>query len=202
MNSLEKRVIDLSYKHRLSHIGSCITALPIIHNIYALKEKKDVFVLSNGHAGLALYVVLEEHGLGDAEGLFLKHGVHPSLDVEHGISCSTGSLGHGIGMAVGMALADRARRVYVLISDGECAEGSVWEALRIASEQGLENLKVHINANGYGATDAIPMGTLSARLLQFFPVTVHRTNMDDWPYYLRGVQAHYHVLTQEEYASL
>ena len=199
MNSFERRVIDLSYKHKLSHIGSCITALPIIKNIYCVMEDRDVFVLSNGHAGLALYVVLESDGHGNAEELLLKHGVHPNLDLPHGISCSTGSLGHGIGMAAGMALADRTRRVYVLLSDGECAEGSVWEALRIASEQGLENLKVHVNANGYGATDAIPMGILAARLVQFFPVVVHRTNMDDWPYYLRGVQAHYHVLQKDEY---
>ena len=148
MLPLERRIIDLSYKHKLSHIGSCITAVHIIDEIFA--EKGDgIFVLSNGHAGLALYVVMEKYGLGDADALLTKHGIHPNTDAH--IFCSTGSLGHGIGIAVGAAMSDRSRKVYCLISDGECAEGSVWEALRIAAEQHLDNLIVHLNANGYGA---------------------------------------------------
>jgi transketolase len=199
MNSLERRVIDISYKHKTSHIGSCLTAVNIIDKIF--EEKQDApFILSAGHAGVALYAVLEKYGLGDAEELYRKHGVHPNTDVH--IACSSGSLGHGIGIAVGMALADRTRVVYCLLSDGECAEGSVWEALRIAAECHLDNLRVHVNANGYGANCEIDGNALTQRLRAFFPCTVHRTNLCEWPEYLRGLQGHYHVLQKDEYDAL
>jgi transketolase len=202
MSKLERRVIDISYAHKLSHIGSCLTAVRLIDMVFQAKKKEDIFVLSNGHAGLALYVILEKWGLGDAEELFKKHGVHPNTDLEHGIYCSSGSLGHGIGIAVGMAIADKKRDVYVMMSDGECAEGSVWESLRIAGELKLENLKVIVNANGYGATDKIDTELLDMRLQYFYPTLVQRTQLYDWPDYLQGVQAHYHILTKEEYEKI
>lgn len=201
MSKLERRVIDISYKYKLSHIGSNLTAVRLIDMIFQAKKKEDIFILSNGHAGLALYVILEKNGLGDAEELFKKHGVHPNTDLEHGIYCSSGSLGHGIGIGVGMAIADK-RDVYVMISDGECAEGSVWEALRIAGELKLENLKVIVNANGYRATDKVDTELLDMRLQYFFPSLVQKTQLYDWPDYLQGVQAHYAVLTKEEYETL
>ena len=136
---IEKRILTLSHKYKLSHVGSCLMASEIINATYKTRKPDEPFILSNGHAGLALYCVLEQWGLGDAEELFLKHGVHPNRDMKAGIWASTGSLGHGIGIAVGMALSNRKRLVYVMISDGECAEGSLWEALRVAGEQKLEN---------------------------------------------------------------
>lgn len=200
MSPLERRIIDISYQHQMSHIGSCLTAVGIIDRIFA--EKGDApFVLSNGHAGVALYAVMEKYGLGDAHALYDKHGVHPNTDTH--IACSSGSLGHGIGIAVGMALADKTRKVYCLLSDGECAEGSVFEALAVATEQNLSNLIVHVNANGYGANREIDGNALTARLMTFFrKVIVHRTNLCDWPEYLYGVQAHYHILQKEEYDAL
>jgi transketolase len=200
MRPLERRIIDISYKNKMSHIGSCITAVGIIDHIYATKRIDDIFVLSNGHAGVALYAVLEKYGLGDADALFAKHGVHPNTDTH--IACSSGSLGHGIGIAVGLALAERVRRVYCLLSDGECAEGSVWEALRIASDEKLDNLKVYLNANGYGATGPVNSTELSVRLGTFFPVEAWLTSMMGWPEYLQGIEGHYHVLTKEEYECL
>lgn len=199
MLPLERRIIDISYKNKMSHIGSCITAVGIIDHIYATKGVSDLFVLSNGHAGVALYAVLEKYHGWDAEELYAKHGVHPNTDPEHGIICSSGSLGHGIGVAVGLAIAEPKRTVHVLLSDGECAEGSVWESLQIASDLKLKNLRVYLNANGYGATDKIDAASLTARLGAFFPVEAWLTDMVGWPEYLQGVQAHYHILTDEEY---
>lgn len=198
MNALERRILDISYKKKLAHIGSCLTALPIIEEIYALKRREEPFILSSGHAGLALYVVLEKHGYGDAEQMFDKHGVHPNRDPQHGIWCSSGSLGHGIGIAVGMALADINRKVWCLVSDGECAEGSVWEALRIAREQELDNLNAYVNANGYGAYHEIDVKQLGRRLTSFFPVNMRATEQK----YLFGQQAHYHILTKEDYEKI
>ena len=144
---LKKRTIEISYEKGLSHLGSCLTAVDIIEEIYNTKKPDEKFVLSAGHSGLALYCVLEKHGGRDAEDIFDHHGVHPDRCRDCGIDCSAGSLGHGIGIAVGFALGDRSRNVYCLISDGECAEGSVWEALRISQEQNLTNLQLYVNIN-------------------------------------------------------
>jgi len=161
--------------------------------------EKDIFVLSCGHAGLALYVVLEKYLKHDAEELFEKHGVHPNRDIENGIWCSTGSLGHGLGIAVGMALADRKRKVYCLLSDGEMMEGSVWEALRIAREQRLDNLKVYLNMNGYGAYKVIDRPELIQLInANNFPIEICETHSYEFPF-LTGVGAHYHVMSTEDY---
>lgn len=202
LNKLEQRIIDLSYKYNLSHIGSCLTSVRLIDSIYQVKKPDDIFILSNGHAGLALYVILEKNGIGDAEQLFLKHGVHPNRDIEHGIYCSSGSLGHGLGIAVGMALSNRNRDVYVMVSDGELAEGSCWEALRIASENKLENLKIMCNANGYGAYGKIDVDWLDLRLQYFYPVLVQKTNTYSLPDYLQGLNAHYQTLDTAKYKEL
>lgn len=198
-NSLHKRIVDISYKHKLGHIGSCLTAVDIIDEIYQKKKPDEPFILSSGHAGLALYVVLEKHLQFDAELLFNIHGVHPNRDKY--INCSTGSLGQGLPIAVGMALADRTKDVYVLLSDGECAEGSIWEALEVVHKYDVSNLHIYVNANGWGAYDPIDSSRLKRKLMEFAPsahIEVRRTNSDQ--YGLQGQDAHYHNLTEEEYA--
>jgi len=199
MNKLERRIIDISYKLKLSHISSCLMAVGIIDEIYKVKAKDDIFILSNGHAGLALYTILEKYEGHDAEKLFIKHGVHPNRDIENGIWCSTGSLGQGLPIAVGMALANRKRNVWVLISDGECAEGSIFEALRIATENRLENMRIMLMANGMGAYGKIDIEYLRHRILTFYPMLIVETNMFKYPDFLNGQEGHYCVLTKEQY---
>jgi transketolase len=160
--NLEQRILELSKKYKLSHIGSCLTSVGIIDEIYSIKKPDEKFVLSCGHAGLALYVVLEKYLGIDAEYLLLKHGVHPNRDEV--INCSTGSLGQGLPIALGMALADRTKNVYCLISDGECAEGSVYEALNIKHRYGVYNLIVFCNYNGYGAYDRTDLFSIQRKL--------------------------------------
>lgn len=192
MKELKQRVLDVSYEHKLSHLGSCLSAVDIIDHIYSIKEPDERFVLSAGHAHLAHLVVMEKY-----EGIDLKealeHGIH--CDVKAGCDVTTGSLGMGLPIAVGMALADRSKNVYCLISDGECTEGVIWEALRIAQEQGLNNLHVYCNANGYAAYQEVDVDLLEKRLHQFFPVEVIRTNNEPF----EGLEAHYKVMTKEEY---
>ncbi|MGA1049672.1 MAG: hypothetical protein ACO3UU_16835, partial [Minisyncoccia bacterium] len=106
MNSLEKRIIDISYKEKIGHLSSNLNAVNIIDEIYQTKNKDDAFILSSGHAALALYAVLEKYHNLNAEALFHKHGVHPHRDIDNNIYCSTGSLGLGITVAVGYALAN------------------------------------------------------------------------------------------------
>lgn len=195
---LKKRVLELSYKHGLSHISSCLTSIDIIDHIYHRMTNDDRFVLSNGHAGLALYVVLEDKFGLDAEKLFLKHGTHPNRDIKNKIWVSTGSLGHGLPIAVGMALAGH--KTYCLISDGECMEGSIIEALRIAWQQHCD-LQIYINENGWGAYSRIDCPELES-LLTVYPNNIHinSTSMEDYP--IEGLQnqdGHYYKLTPEDW---
>ena len=123
IDKLNKRILDISIKHKLSHLGSCFTTLPIILEIFDKKKEGDSFVLSNGHSGLAYYVVLEHYYGIDAEMLLVKHGIHPERDLPNMIEVSTGSLGLGITIASGIALSNPSKKVYCIISDGESAEG-------------------------------------------------------------------------------
>ena len=211
--SLKRRIIEISYKNKLSHLGSCLTAVDIIEEIYQIKKPDEKFVLSSGHAGLALYVVLEKHDtpkylgdgvydfkrLLDAEKVFEHHGVHPDRCEKCHIDCSTGSLGQGLSIAAGMALADRSKNVYCLISDGECSEGSVWEALRIINDYKIYNIRVFLNYNGFGAYQKIEKYKLQDRIKGFGTFVYWRdTNVEQLPF-LKGQDAHYKIMSEEDY---
>ena len=202
MNDLEKRVIDISYKEKIGHLSSNLNAVNIIEEIYQMKKPGEPFILSSGHAALALYTVLEKYEGQNAEQLFHKHGVHPHRDLSSGIHCSTGSLGMGLTVATGYALADRTCDVYCLISDGECGEGSIWEALRFIYEAKLTNLKVFANVNGMIAYDMIDREYINTRLKAFLPdINIRNTTPPDWSF-AKGVLTHYYVLKPEDYESL
>lgn len=202
MVSLKNRIFYIAYKNKLSHLGSYLSSFDIIDQIYSKKLKDDIFILSSGHAALALYVVLEKYEGKDAEKLFEEYGGHPHRAEKDGIYCSTGSLGTGITVAVGRALANPKRKVHVLISDGECAEGSIWESLRFIKEHPVNNLEVHVNINGYAAYDKVDSEYLTNRLKSFLPnINLHYTTVNQAPF-LKGINAHYHVMSEEDYKSL
>jgi transketolase len=202
MINLKKRILDIAYKYKLSHLGSYLSSVGIIDEIYQKKNPEDIFILSSGHAALALYTVLEKYEGKDAEFLFNKHGGHPHRDENNGIYCSTGSLGLGITIAVGRALANPKRKVYVLLSDGECAEGSVWEALRFIYDQNIQNIEIYVNINGYAAYDKINIEYLSKRLNSFLPnINIRYTSVNQYSF-LKGINAHYHVMSEEDYKSI
>lgn len=212
LTELKQKIVDTSYKNKLSHLGSCLTAVGLIQAVYETKASDEKFILSAGHAHLAHSVV---QGKG-------YDGVH--CDRENGCDVSTGSLGQGLSIAVGMALSDRNKNVYCIISDGECAEGSIWEALRIASELKLTNLKVLVNANGYSAYGEVDPNSLlfafrafgwgvipakgddieemKAALRQTQPgipiIVMCYTDVEQHPA-LHGLEAHYKILSKEEY---
>lgn len=202
ISPLERRVLELSRKHRLGHLSSNLTAVGIIDAIYREKRPQDLFVLSQGHAGLALYVALEKHEGRDAEALYLKHRTHPHRAPEDGIHVSAGSLGCGITVALGLAMADRGRDVHCLISDGEAAEGSCGESLQLKGHLGLTNLHVWVNLNGYsclGAVDTIRrVAALQGADPTVLPVYTDGVYMR-FPF-LKGVQGHYHNLTDADWA--
>lgn len=201
MTDLTYRILSLSYRHKLAHIGSCLGAAPILDEIYTKRQPTDPVILSCGHAGLALYCVLEKHCGLNAEDLLNRHGVHPVKNETDQIWCSTGSLGQGLSVAVGRALADRKRDVWCLISDGECAEGVIYESLRFAGEQQLINLKVYAHCNSFGAYrpvarySAVPSVSPAIAVRQF-GVRPEGLGVP----FLADQEAHYHVMTAEDWA--
>ena len=151
------------------HIGGAFSALDIITVIYnsILKfdpekpkwEDRDRFILSAGHKVLALYVTLADAGYFDKEILWTYNSIdtrvpmHPDEKVLPGIEFPTGSLGHGLAVACGIALSARLDnkdfRVFAMLGDGECNEGSVWEAAMSASHHGMDNLIAIVDRNGF-----------------------------------------------------
>jgi len=202
MHPTERRIFEITYQERLSHLSSCLSAWPIIHEIYSRKTEDEIFILSNGHAGLALYCELEARYGIDPVMLLHKHGIHPGKDLENKLYCSTGSLGSGLPIAVGRALADRTKNVYCMISDGEAAEGSIWESLRFAHVAKLDNLKVYVNINGMSAYEHLDVEYLERRLLSFLPsINIRKSEPHDLGF-AQGLLTHYYVMKPEDYAKI
>ncbi len=200
MNPLHYRILELSYRHGLSHIGSCISCVDIIDEIYATKRDDEPFLLGNGHAGLALYVVLEKYYGLDPEAILHKHGIHATKDVAFKIWGSGGSLGQLETVAVGMALADRMKDVYLLSSDGSMQEGASWEALWMKSDMHLDNLKWIVSANGLAAYRTIDQLKLTRAIEAIdHDVQVIHTHFHKIPF-LNGLSAHYHKMTAADWA--
>jgi transketolase len=167
----------------------------ILWDIYS-KHPNDVVILSNGHAGLALYCTIEHFFGINAESLLLKHGIHPCYDPENKIYCSTGSLGCGLPIAIGYAIAGRS--THCIISDGECAEGSVWESLSFIEEHNIP-IEVCVNMNGFAAYKEVNRKQLSEKLMLFYPkIKIYLTSNDPFP---NTIGAHYTKMNKEEKVS-
>jgi transketolase len=171
LTALARRVrihaLQMTSVGRSSHIGSILSAADILAALYGAILRmvpanprwggRDRFILSKGHAGAGVYAVLAETGFFPVERLasYYQDGSDLSGHVSHkgipGVELSTGSLGHGLSVAAGMAFAakldGRSHRVFVLLSDGECDEGSNWEAILFASHHELDNLVAIIDYN-------------------------------------------------------
>jgi transketolase len=197
--SLNKTILDIAYKHKLSHLGSYFSSIDIIDEIYSKMNKDDIFILSAGHCALAHYACIQKYYGISAESLFLKHGGHPHRDEENYIYCSTGSLGLGITIALGRAISNPSRTVYVLISDGECAEGSIWESLKTIYEQNIKNIEIYVNINGYAAYMELDKEYLVNRLKTFLPsINIRYSDVEKFTF-LKGLNAHYHIMSEENY---
>jgi len=195
---LTRRLLDICYENKLHHLGSYFSCLHIIDDIYKNKNENDIFILSNGHAVVALYVVLEKYYGLDAQELLEKYGEHPKRNELDHIHCSTGSLGMGICVAAGRAVGNPDRHVYCMVSDGESNEGSVWEALRFINDHHVKNITIHVNANGWAAYDPVDTILLESRMKAFLPgVKFHHTSVDQFG--LDGLHAHYSNFSKEQY---
>jgi|TARA_B110000211_G_C14032563_1_gene532894 transketolase len=162
-NNIRRNILKLSHKAGSSHIGSCLSIVDLLTVIYnhlikirSKKNSKYELILSKGHACLALYCALYEKKILNKKTLF-SYGSNKTILMQHvshkvpGINFSTGSLGHGLPVGVGLALSsklkNRNKKIIIIISDGELNEGTTWEALLFASHHQLDNLVVVIDYN-------------------------------------------------------
>jgi transketolase len=188
---IRARLVRMSHDAKAAHLASALSCVDLLVAAYwgALKIDpkqpaaldRDRFILSKGHAAAAFYATLAERGFFPADWLsdYGKDGgrlpEQMSPGCVPGIEAATGSLGHGLPLGAGMALAARIQepsyRVVVVLSDGECNEGSVWEAALFAAAQGLENLTVMIDYNGWQATgrtdEVMPLDPLDEKWRAF-----------------------------------
>jgi transketolase len=183
--AIRRIVIEQSYRARVGHIGSALSIADLIAAVFHAQLRsdgpdRDRFVLSKGHAALALYASLNLQGRIDddtlasfcGEGSLL--GVHPEHALD-GVDFCTGSLGHGLSVAAGAALAAKRqrsdRRVFVIMSDAELNEGSVWEAAMFAAHHALDNLVLLIDLNGQQALgytkDVLDLDVVEDKLATF-----------------------------------
>lgn len=185
MNSVElaknirRKAIELTHMTHASHVAAVLSVADIIAVLYSDvlhinpqkpdMDSRDRFILSKGHAGISVYVALAYSGFFQVKELdtYYADGSRLSGHVSHkevpGVEFSTGALGHGIGVACGMALAAKLDRkshhVYVVVGDGECQEGEVWETLQFAVHHRLDNLTIIVDANQWQA-----MGTCEEQM--------------------------------------
>jgi transketolase len=164
--NVRRLILEASAQSGHGHIPTSFSIVEMLYAAYTVMrhdsarpdwDERDIFVLSKGHGALAYYAVLAQAGYFPVEELQTfgafgsRLGCHPDRHKVPGVEVSTGSLGHGIAVAAGMALALKmkgsSRRVITLIGDGEANEGSVWEALMVAAHQRLDNLTVLLDYN-------------------------------------------------------
>lgn len=170
---IRRHGIEMTHLSGGSHIGSILSVADIVAVLYADVAhvdphdpdwpERDRVILSKGHAGASIYAALAEKGFFDVSELRTHYadGSRLSGHVSHkgvpGVEFSTGSLGHGLSVGAGMAYAARkdnkAHRVYVILGDGECDEGSVWEAALVANHYGLGNLVAIVDHNRMQSLD-------------------------------------------------
>jgi len=182
---VREHIIEMSYGSKSAEIGSSLCIADILITLYFAildidpkqpeRPDRDHFVLSKGHGAAAMYATMALRGYFPETELKRyrvdggRFHCHPCRSASRGIEVSTGSLGHGLPIAIGMALTMKSewpnKKVFVLVGDGECNEGSIWEAAMFASSHKLSNVVVIIDDNkfqGFGATDKVHPVDLSA----------------------------------------
>jgi transketolase len=169
-----RRILEVSQQVTALHIAPAFSCLEITDALYNLVMKKDgageiedVFLMSKGHGCMIQYIILEEMGVLETRDIELyckpegRLGAHPDFG-NPGIHASTGSLGHGLGIATGQAYAEKLKGsdtvVYCVLSDGECQEGSTWEAMLMAGNLNLSNLVAVIDNNDFSGLERMSSG--------------------------------------------
>lgn len=169
-NKLRLDTFNAFIKKGEAHLGGSFSCIEILIYLYEMVlRKNDKFILSKSHSSFPLCLLLRE------KGYKTKITTHLEIDKKNGIYCTTGSLGHGFPISTGMAFSKKIQnkngKIFVLISDGECQEGTTWESMLIASKHKLDNLILIIDYNKIQAlskiNDALPLNNLKKKILSF-----------------------------------
>lgn len=148
-NEIKKMVLEASFEAGACHIGSALSCVKILVDLfYGKMKERDIFLFSKASGVATFYSILVDKGYFPKDKLayYLKNYPLPSKEIP-GVIHSVGSLGHGLPVAVGLALGDRTRNVYCLMSDGECQEGTTYESALFARQHKLSNLFVIVDDN-------------------------------------------------------
>ncbi|MBT0666526.1 transketolase [Geobacter pelophilus] len=164
---IRREIIEMAYCSGGPHVGSALSCADILATLYGAELRldpwhdRDIFILSKAHASISLYAALAARGIMPPEMLatYCQEGgllpAHLDRQTGYGVECSAGSLGHGFSIGLGMAFGFKRqrspRRVFIVIGDGECQEGSVWEGALFAPRQGLDNVTVIMDYNNLQA---------------------------------------------------
>ena len=203
-HDLKHRILEISKKLHLAHIGSCLSILPILEEIYSKKNIEDKVILDGAHSHLAHLVVKEAHEkeIGNillidnvqvdsiAEQVIRMFGIH--CDIRAGCDASGGSLGHAGGISIGLSIANRHRKVYTIFTDGSISEGSFYEVMRIRNKLKLTNMKCYFNINGYTAVEKIDKKEIVKRIICLCPDAEIRLTTNGKGF--EGVAGHYKQL--------
>ncbi len=182
---IRKDILYISHRSGHGHIPTCFSIIEMIRAVYETMrhdpqrpdwEERDIFILGKGHGALGLYCTLSHYGYFPISDVFTfgafesNFGCHADRFKIPGVELSTGSLGHGVGVAVGMAqgfkLSGRTRKVFVLIGDGESNEGTVWEATMVAANLKLDNLTILFD-NNCSQSRCLPITNPEAKFAAF-----------------------------------
>ena len=186
---LRRKILEVSHKAKSGHIASAFSIVEIVDLLFKkVLNDEDQFILSKGHGSLALYAVLWNNGIiTDTDfNSFCEYnsilGGHPDRNKVPKVAASTGSLGHGFPIAAGIAFSMKTLgkngKVYCIVGDGECNEGSIWETALLADNLKLDNLICIVDNNG-SQVRSIPTNNIIEKFKSFGFKTIHVTNGHD-----------------------
>lgn len=186
---LRLKTLNLAVKEGETHLGGSFSEIEILISLYdVIMKKEDKFILSKGHSSHPMYLLLEEKGYNP------DIRTHPDIDEKNGIYCTTGSLGHGLPIAAGMALARKFKKqkgnIYVLMGDGECQEGTTWETIPLAVKYKLNNLNLIVDNNKLQAlekTDNVSVMNLK-KIFDSFGCYTLKVNGHSFPELIRSLK--------------
>lgn len=167
---LRQDTFNAFIEHGEAHIGGTFSMIEMLLAIYEkVMKEEDKFILSKAHASFSLCLLLKEKGYDP------PLTTHLEINSQNGIHCTTGSLGHGLPLGTGMALARKLQKkpgtIYIIMGDGECQEGTTWESLLIGAKHKLDNLVVLVDYNKLQALttleEALPLDNISAKFRAF-----------------------------------
>lgn len=187
---IKKRIMQIGLKTGCGHIASALSVVEVLVATYH-DDPKAIVILSKGHGALAQYVILEEMGTLPKNALktyYTDGGLsgHATLNQKYGVYASTGSLGHGLPIGIGYAIANPDRKVVVIMSDGETQEGSTLESLLIIRRLKIPNIIPVVDINGWAGFQAIDEGQIPYNTLKYYS-----TKGQGWGELEDTLQSHY-----------